>query len=74
MRPVKYVEQMLAIDFSVNLCGGQAGVTQQVLNGPQIRPVTQQMCGKGMSQRMRCRRFWKAQRTSQFGNRQLNLS
>jgi hypothetical protein len=33
---------------------------QQFLNGPQITPVTQQMCGKGMPQGMRCNMPWQA--------------
>ena len=49
-------EQMGPVHFRVDLGGRQAGMAQKLLDHPEIRPVAQQMGGKGMAQRMgRCR-------------------
>ena len=51
MRRVQLL-QTLPRDVSVYLCGRQVTVTKQQLNHPQIRIVIDQMCGKGVPERM----------------------
>src|SRR6476469_5251212 len=40
------------LDLGVNLRRGQAGVSQQLLDRPQVSPALQQMRGERMAQRM----------------------
>ncbi len=49
-------KQPLPIHFRVDLGGGEAGVAQELLDLPQIRPGRKEMRGKRVPQRMRrCR-------------------
>ena len=41
--------QSSACDVGIDLGSGQIGVAEQHLHGPQIRPVVEQMGGKGMA-------------------------
>ena len=42
-------QQTPLIHMSVNLRGADVGMSEHFLNHPQIRPVFQQMTGKGMT-------------------------
>jgi len=44
--------QLLGGQVSVSLGGGEAAMTQQLLDGAQVRPSIEQMGGKGMAQGM----------------------
>ena len=66
-------EQPLAVDFGVDLGGGEAGVAQKLLDLPQVCAGRQQVRGERMPQRV-VRPFGKAgsatigsQKTLQFG-------
>lgn len=53
---VAAVQQLLQVFFGhmgVNLCGANVCMAQQKLNHPQIRPVVDQVGGKGMAQHVR---------------------
>ena len=45
--------QPVQCDVRVDLRGGYAGMTQQLLNQAQIRSVVQQVCRKGVTQHVR---------------------
>jgi len=44
------VGQLIIGQMGVNFRGDQIGMAKQFLNGPQIRPMLQQMGGKGMAE------------------------
>ena len=48
---------MLAVDLGIALCGREAGVAQQLLDGAEIRASTEQMRSEGMPERMGRRRL-----------------
>src|SRR3954447_10169457 len=39
-------------DLRVLLCSGETGVPEQFLDGAEIRPIAQQMCGVGVAEAM----------------------
>ena len=46
-------QQMGLVDAGIALCGRQAGMAKKFLNGAKIGTMAQQMCGKGVTQRVR---------------------
>ena len=46
--------QTLAGDMGIDLGGGNIGMAQHDLHGPEIGAMFQEMAGKGMAQGMRC--------------------
>src|ERR1044071_3305363 len=49
------LQQVLGVDLGVALGGGERGVPQQLLDGPQVAAGPQQVGGEGMAQGMRGR-------------------
>src|SRR5262245_56622150 len=53
MRLLVHSKQLCRVDVRIALGRAQAGMTEQLLNGPQIGAVLQQMGGKRVPQRVR---------------------
>ena len=53
MRRLHKIAQSLLKHMRVDLRCGDVGMTQQLLHGPQVRPVLQQVAGEGMAQDVR---------------------
>src|SRR6266498_3010813 len=51
--PAICVEQSSPRDMGITLRGGQAGMAQQLLNGPDIGSAVKQVSGEGVTQRVR---------------------
>ena len=51
-----YVFDLLVQKTGIDLGGGDIGMAQHLLNGPQVRPILQQMGGKGVAQGMALQR------------------
>src|SRR5262245_61408395 len=47
------LEQVIDRYVGISLCGGQACVAEQLLNGAQVGAPVEQVCGAGMPERMR---------------------
>ena len=55
MRLVVHVFQLLLDDMGVDLCGGDIGMPQHLLDGAEVCTVLQQMYREGVAQRVgRC--------------------
>src|SRR5882724_5458455 len=59
------LEQALGIDLGIDLRGRERGVTEQFLDRAQIPAAGEQVRGKRVPQRMRCRRIRKTERSAQ---------
>ena len=53
MRPRVERQEAAGVHFGITLGGGQAGVTQQLLDGTEIGPGAEQMGGEAVAQGMR---------------------
>ena len=67
-------QQMRLVHIGVALCRRQAGMAKQFLNRSQIPPIAKKMCGKGMSERVRCYMRWQIKAGSQIFNQSLHRS
>ena len=61
VRGIIHFRQPCGVHHRIPLRGGQRGMTQQFLNGPQIATFGQQVGRKAVPQRVGCRGFRKAQ-------------
>jgi hypothetical protein len=52
--------EVLAVDVGVELCGGQIGVSEHLLDRPEIGPALEEMGGKGVAEGVRGDPFGKA--------------
>jgi len=63
---VRQLDQAAAVDMGVNLRGGDIRVTEQQLQGPQIRPALEQMGREAVSERMAACRLRDARPTDRL--------
>lgn len=74
MRSVILLEDMRAINFGIDLRCRKTGMSQKLLDGPQIRSICQEMGGERVTECVRRRGIGQRKRAAQALNQELNIT